>query len=669
MPKSLVIGNGNLLATFDDKLRMRDFYYPFVGMEDHTTYGHYHRLGLLTENKFNWLGEGSWQYDLQYDHETLVGKSVATNNDLEISLLFEDYVYSTHDILFRKITIHNLANRGREIKIFFNHDFHLYGDKLQDTAIFDPDFNGILHYRKNRYFLISGMWEEDKSGLDEYSVGKSEYQGKEGTWRDAEDGHLQKNPVEQGSVDSTIGFYKKFQAKQQKTLYFWINCGLNSADIEKNQERIFKITPQSIYQHTKHYWNKWVNKQNFDFSIIPQELVQLFKKSLLIIRTQIDNRGAIIAANDSDIQKFNKDTYTYMWPRDGALVSMALCDSGYSNVVERFFEFIKKALTKDGYLLHKYNPDGSVGSSWHPKIKDNKRQLPIQEDESALILVALAHHYKRFQEIELTQNLFNDLVLKIGHFLIRHRDEKTGLPKPSYDLWEEQYGIFSYTAACTYAGLSAASFLSEITGHMEDSLIFAAEAEKMKNAILKYLYSKNADRFVKQVQIYDGEVVHEDLTVDASLAFIWKMKILPPDDFRVVSTMKAIKEKLWIKNDIGGIARYENDNYQIEFDRAKFPSIPGNPWIISTLWYADWLIALAKGQHSFKEPLNLLHWVLKTSNPAGILPEQVHALTGTPLSVAPLTWSHATFVATMMRYRGKLFELGVCQSCEVPQFV
>jgi len=36
MPRSLVVGNGNLLINFDiKKYNIRDIYYPYVGMENH----------------------------------------------------------------------------------------------------------------------------------------------------------------------------------------------------------------------------------------------------------------------------------------------------------------------------------------------------------------------------------------------------------------------------------------------------------------------------------------------------------------------------------------------------------------------------------------------------------------------------------------------------------
>jgi len=42
--------------------------------------------------------------------------------------------------------------------------------------------------------------------------------------------------------------------------------------------------------------------------------------------------------------------------------------------------------------------------------------------------------------------------------------------------------------------------------------------------------------------------------------------------------------------------------------------------------------------------------VVGHASPAGLLPEQVHPFTGVPLSVSPLTWSHAAFVHSCIVY-------------------
>jgi GH15 family glucan-1,4-alpha-glucosidase len=40
--------------------------------------------------------------------------------------------------------------------------------------------------------------------------------------------------------------------------------------------------------------------------------------------------------------------------------------------------------------------------------------------------------------------------------MVKYRDAKTGLPLPSYDLWEERWGIHAFTVATVYGGLKAA---------------------------------------------------------------------------------------------------------------------------------------------------------------------------------------------------------------------
>jgi len=654
MPKSLVVGNGHLLVNFENNLLMSDFYYPFVGMEDHTTFKHVHRLGVMVDGLFSWLNDGSWKIVIEYHKDSLVGKSMAVSENLGLELMFEDFVVTTHNILMRRVTLKNLREEVRDVKIFFNNDFHIYGEKLQDTAQYEPDFNGILHYRKQRYFLVSGQWESDMEGVSQFATGKSEYWDKEGTWRDAEDGKLEGNPIEQGSVDSTVGFERKLQPQVAEVLNFWIIAAENYEEVCKTSRYLIHQTPKFLYQHTLDYWKHWSNKQSYDFGDLNEDIVKMFKRSLLIIKSQIDSHGAILAANDSDIIKFNKDTYTYMWSRDASIAVMAMNETKYADTSKDFFKFCSHLLTKEGYMLHKYNPDGSVGSSWHPKFKNGEVQIPIQEDETALPLVALWNHYENFASLEFIYELYPHFVRKAGYFLGEFMDKVMGLPLPTYDLWEEQRGIFSYTASCTFAGLIAAAKLAEATANYDDAFFFTKKAELLRKAIVKYLYCEEAGRFLKKVIVEEDAVVYKDSSVDASLAFVWMMGVLPPEDPRIVSTMQAIHEHLWLKTPIGGIARYDRDFYHRSFDNNGDSDLPGNPWIITTLWYTNWRIEMAQSMEDLQEVKDLMMWVVGKANTAGILAEQLDPYSGIPLSVAPLTWSHAEFVLTVMRYRKKV---------------
>ena len=104
------------------------------------------------------------------------------------------------------------------------------------------------------------------------------------------------------------------------------------------------------------YWSAWVNKENDLFlKSCPAKIVELYKKSLLILRTNIDQNGAILAGNDSDILHFARDTYSYMWPRDGALTAYALDHGGLSRSHRSIFS-ISASTSSEGQRIRRVFP-------------------------------------------------------------------------------------------------------------------------------------------------------------------------------------------------------------------------------------------------------------------------------------------------------------------------
>jgi GH15 family glucan-1,4-alpha-glucosidase len=351
-----------------------------------------------------------------------------------------------------------------------------------------------------------------------------------------------------------------------------------------------------------------------------------------------------------------------VWPRDGAFIALGLDAAGYHHITQRFFKFCQKIIEEEGFLLQKYNADGSWGSTWHPWMStEQKLQLPIQEDETALVIYSLWNHYHQIRDIEFVVPLYKTLICKAADFMVEYRDPETKLPLPSYDLWEERRGISTFTASAVYGGLMAASNFAEIFGDIKRAKIYETSAMEVKDAILKHLYEPNAGRFLKMINLNKKGDFIKDMTVESSVYGIFEFGVLPPDDPRVEKTMKTIEATLWIQTDIGGLARYQNDYYhQVSKDIKR---VPGNPWIICTLWLAEWYIAKANTIEDLKKPQEILEWVIDHSLESGVFAEQIHPYSGQPLSVSPLTWSHSTFVLTVLEYLHKLNELQVCEAC------
>jgi glucoamylase len=443
-----------------------------------------------------------------------------------------------------------------------------------------------------------------------------------------------------------------------------------------------------VIDRTTSYWRLWLAGTNINFGNLPPKVIELFKRSLLVVRTQIDNGGAIVAANDSDIMQFSRDTYSYVWPRDGALVADSLDLAGFPDIARWFYSFCSKVITEDGYFYHKYNPDGSPASSWHPWVLKNARAMPIQEDETALVVWAIWRHYYRYRDIEFIRPIWVDIVQKAADFMCQYRDPRTGLPQPSYDLWEERWGVHAFTVATVYGGLKAAHNFAVCFGDRERAERYNKAAEEIKAGASKYLWSEKLKRFVRRLvpkeqpvppddsnYVESAELKTEprtediyeiDEVLDASLYAIFKFHLFEVDDPRVIATMRAVENKLWVKTKVGGVARYENDYYHRTSN--DIAAVPGNPWFICTLWMADYYITRATTMAELKMALPIFEWTAAHALESGVLAEQVNPYTNDPISVSPLTWSHATVVSTAIKYLEKLESLQTCDSCNQPVF-
>lgn len=646
MPRDLPIGNGRVLINFDKDFCMRDIYYPHVGQENQTM-GSLSRFGIWADGKFAWIGS-EWQLERKYMKESLVTDVFLRHDGLKLELRVHDTVDYELDIYVREVVVHDLSGKERQVRLFFNHDFYISENEVGDTAYFDPATSSVIHYKKNRWFLTN-VKGQGEVGVEQWATGKKGF-GNDGTWRDAEDGELGNNPIAQGSVDSTVRVSVKVAPGGEVSAYHWICFGTNYEQVVELDKLVRSEGPGYFIPRNQNYWRLWVNPEYIDFQNLPQKVVDLYKRSLLVIRTQIDEGGAIIAANDHDIAQFARDTYSYMWPRDGALVAYAMSKAGHRNVAEQFFKFCHDVIKKEGYLLHKYNPDKSLASSWHPWISDGKPVLPIQEDETALVLWSLWQHFKKFRNVEFCRPLFKKLLLSGADFLVRYRDADTGLPHPSHDLWEERYGVHLFTVASVIGGLESSAAFAHALGEMERHDLYLKTAEEIRRAMIEHMWSEKDNRFCRMAtRTEDGYSL--DMTIDAAMYGIFAFNALPAHDARVKATMSAIRDRLWVKAEAGGVARYENDYYhQVSQDIEK---VPGNPWFICTMWLAQYDIATAHDPEAFKNALEILEWVADHALPSGVLAEQVNPYTREPMSVSPLTWSHATFVACVHEYLEK----------------
>lgn len=648
--RDIPVGNGSLLVTFDERYQIRDIYFPRVGQENHTE-GHASRFGVWADGEFSWISEDDWERELRYLPETLVTDVRLRNDELGLEIFCNEAVHSHKNIFLRRIRVRNLYNRERDVRIFLHHDFYISENPVGNTAFYDPEARSLIHYKANRYFLANTA-----PAFEMFATGRKGVPGNEGTWRDAEDGWLSNAAITEGSVDSTIGVRINLHANETEEIFYWICAGKSLKEVCDLDEIVKTNAPRRVLSETENYWRAWVNKNEINFNDLSPEIVELFKRSLLVVRTQIDNGGAILAANDSDVALRATDHYSYLWTRDGALVAYALDLAGYSILTRSFFDLCGKIIHEKGYFAQKYNSDGSLASGWHAAwdSQTQKLLLPIQEDETALVLWALWQHYEEFRDIEFVRKHYRSLILKAADFMCEFRDENLKLPLASWNLWEDRRGIHTFTCASVVGGLHAAANFAALFGDDEKAQKYETVASEIVIAMREHLYSPSLQRFIRALMPNGNGGFYADTTIDASLFGTFYFGALSAEDEMVQNTMRAVEQHLWAQTEIGGVARYENDGYmKISDDTEK---IAGNPWFICTLWLADYRIAVARKKEDLRGALEILEWTTERASLSGVLAEQVNPLSGAPVSVSPLTWSHSTFIATVMNYLLKLSE-------------
>jgi GH15 family glucan-1,4-alpha-glucosidase len=636
MGRPVVLSNGQLFVGLDENGLVHDFYYPYVGLENLTNArSTQHKIGVWVDGNFKWTDDGSWEVRVDFEAEALISQIRLHSAELQVTLLLQDYVDRSSTSLIRHITVANEADHERNVRVFMHQVFQISRAGRADTAIYVPDANYILDYKGRYCLLIAGKFE-DGAQFDQYAVGNYGIEGKAGTYLDAEDGELSGNAVEHGGVDSVIRFNKSIRGNDSIALDYWIIAASSQNDAQDIHVKFNGLDMEKHMAETRAYWTDWLTKTGVS---LPEFNKVELEKSVLIIKAHCDDRGSVLASGDSSIFNFGRDYYCYCWPRDASMALWPLIRLGHYDEAKLFFDFARDTMHKDGYLMHKYQPDRAIGSTWHPLIHGKTQELAIQEDETASVIFIIGEYFESSKDITLVENIYQSFIVPCANFMCDFVDKETGLPHASYDLWEEKFLTSTYTVCAVIAALEAASKLARATEQPADSVKWQKAADGMR-ANLDKLYDSENNYFVKGFLLSSDGTLNYDNTLDiSSLYGPFMYAGLPLDDIRLTSTAKAVEERITNVTPSGGVLRYEKDYYFLSKQQYL-----GNPWIVSTLWLAQYYTTTGQTEKA----KDMLNWALARQTNSGALSEQFDPETGTSLGVTPLVWSHAEMVNTVL---------------------
>jgi len=640
--RPVVLSNGQLFVGLDENGLVHDFYYPYVGLDNLTNArSSQHKIGVWVDGQFRWTNDGSWHIEVRFSERSMTSNITMHSDDLGVELLLEDFIDTEHNAFVRCVTVKNQRDTQRDVRLFMHQVFQISRAGRADTAMYVPDDNYILDYKGRCCLLVAGKMNDGSSNgidFDQYAVGNYAIEGKAGTYKDAEDGELSDNAVEHGGVDSVLRFRKVVEAQGSFEVDYWIVAADSQTDAQVVHTYLKYYPTRERLAKTRDYWGRWLDAGGRRLSALPDDRRALAETSTLVIRAHCDSRGSILASGDSSIFNFGRDYYCYCWPRDAGYALWPLIRLGHFDEAKRFFEFARDTMHRDGYLMHKYQPDRAIGSTWHPLVHGRAKELAIQEDETATVIYMIGEYYKHSQDKAFLLGYYDTFITPCADFMSHYIDEATNLPHASYDLWEQKFSTNTYTVSMVIGGLETAAKLAEVADHPDDAIRWRRAAERIRGGMHALYHPDGYFRkgFLLQP---DGNLEYDDTLDISSLYGPFMFAGLAEDDKRIFSTLEHVEKRLLNSSPIGGVIRFEGDGYFLAKQQYK-----GNPWIVCTLWLAQIYTSINRRDDAEK----LVQWALARALPSGVLSEQFDPEDGSVLGVTPLVWSHAELVNTLL---------------------
>lgn len=628
-----IIGNSSLLASLGENGQIYRLWWPNIDIPQHIEKM---RAGIFIFGKskhITWLDNSKehWTYKQYYEKDTNILVSEAENAPLNIFIKTTDFAVPNKDILVRYFEVKNTGNKKINLQFIYYTSLKIEENQLYNATTFIEKEDALVHYRNNYAFCISSSMK--CSGYSTVDV-----------LEDVNDGILNGGKAALNS-QGAMSYLISIEPNKIQNIVVYFTCGYSLDEASCKMKEV----------KSKDYYN-WIElSRNEDLKYLKEskqiffeneEIETIYKRSLLVQKILADKKsGSIVAAPEIDETYSKCGGYDYCWGRDGTYIARAFQMAGLFKFSRSFYLWTLTSQSKDGSWQQRHYHNGNIAPSWG-----------FQVDEGGSILWGMWQYYEETKDKSFLNEVWEG-VRKGAEFLVNFRNATNDLPESSRDLWEEREGQHAYSCAAVYGGLVGAYCIAKELGYEELSIKWNKVAEKIKKSIDNLFWSEKSQRYYRTINEevsmevykiqkrkgisgymkkdekgYVSYYIDYDPIIDISLlGLVEPFKVFSAADDKIKKTADLIEKKLLNKK-VGGLKRYENDEY-----------IGGNPWIIATLWLALFRIK----QKEYEKAQELLYWVVKHKTCTGLLAEQINKDDGTPAWVVPLNWSHAMFIFTV----------------------
>jgi len=616
-----IIGNQNIVASYTNKGELLRVFYP---NRDYKQIINFFHIGLkINDSRLIYLHQDiNNVYEQYYEEETNILNTQILNTYFNLKILQTDYVSIKENIIIKKYKFTN----ENTIDLNLNMIAHSALETTPNNRISGMCKNDTLMQYNHEYTmctfskekLLSSQINNTKANIAEGQIWDKDYVGMSSD----------------SSISYDLGVLKPNETREFE-LYIYIDDNKNGPDgLEKTVERIRKLDFKTEYESVKKYWKKYVKDHNgleLNLAETPKnrKIKEIYVRTILLYSLLTNGEtGGISAAVEIDENLSQCGGYDYCWPRDAVFITYAMDILNMKKEVEKFYKnFCKNTQSRNGMWEQRFYTDGRLAPCWGYQI-----------DETASVVFGIYNHYVETKDKKfLKDNL--KMCEKAVKYLEKYIDdilEDKNEMHVSYDLWEMQEGTSIYAVSSIFAAFNSMikiyeELKEEFTKNRVKQENVNKEKEnlretnvKIREYILKSFYDESKKSFIRNI---------DDKKMDISiLGAVIPFEVFTAKEKKVLNTIEKIN--MTLRTYTGGYTRFEGDHYR-----------GGKPWVIATLWMANYYIEINEKQKA-KECFD---YVLKTSAKHGFLAEQINNETMKPDWVIGLGWSHAMFIIVLKK--------------------
>lgn len=692
-----MLGNGYGFAQADARGSLYDLMYPMGiysgivvdGADASGTQGvqvnaYESVAGIEVDGKTYWLNHGDqWTFTQSYVTDTAVLTTVATHVSAQVRVTMYDFFpkgitypnttggQPIRGMFLKRMVVENLAASARSIGVLYYADLNVNGDPAQDTVTYKSTEKVLEFYDGGN--AGSGRTRTLTFGLRMKSTGSitsetNAVYGSDGA------GHL-KQVATIGASSS-----QEFDVLLVGATAATTGASLYTSDIVPAVTWFNGQTISSTQTTTQNAWTALINGAT-ELDTPDAAYDAAYKRGLITtILTVNEDTGGVAAG-------FHNGAYAFNWPRDSVYAAMTLDRAGLPDLPAKQYDWLWNKAERDT-STNDIGGDGLFYRFWYQKYTmDGKRawEQP-QIDQTAIIPFGVKLHWDMTGDTTFRSTYYP--MVKEAALVSSQNSSHAGLDFSesmhlmfSYNIWEDQWGMFLYSNSGVVAGLDAAATLAGLEGQTADQTTFVSRRDDIKNTgILSSvastnttspgLYSSDYGRFymTKDLKKWytDASAIWNAITTDISmLGVVVPFGVLPADDSRVVNTVNELEPALTDSAEMGqatgGVARYRQDQtsrYGSTYSSYGDTYYDGGPWMVATTWLSQYYLERANtatGSTNANKAKSYMDWILSYLGNVGIGAEQVDETKGPDQFAHQAAWgngweSNASIVDNLLSF-------------------